>query len=107
MTVHSAQELLRLAFRDVRPSRERLRCKTISHEDAIKFYRRKLVTLSQEDFEYFLPRVLIELLESGKNNLDDDEGIESVMRLLNVEPPSTDVQWEEKEFGTEAAVYSA
>jgi hypothetical protein len=106
MTARAAQEVLRLAFQDIRPS-EGSGCKSISHKDAVEFYRGNLITFSKADFEYYLPRVLIELLESHASTPDENDDVENVLRLLNVEPSPTDAQWEEKTFGTDAAQYSS
>lgn len=106
MTSQSAQSALRAAFRDVQPRRG-LPCESISHEEAIDFYRGELSAFSQQDFEYFLPKVLIELLESRVVAPDDNHDVETLMRLLNVQPSATDFEWEEKEFGSDAARYSS
>ncbi len=94
------------AFRHARSTAESPP-RSISHRDAVEFLRSKLISLSEQDFEYCLPLVLIELLESHTNDPYNTEGADDVLNILDVEPAPPDFEWEKQEFGDEAATYSA
>jgi hypothetical protein len=79
----------------------------LSHKDAVDFFRSNLVTFSPSDFHYYLPRVLLELLQTHTNDPYENEGAEAVLGLLDIEPSQAHTEWEAAQFGVNAATYAA